>query len=434
MPVDDDTEVEIPAVTSAPPERSIRNINVNRSRPSDRREVPPVGSGMPRPSKSYSTVWLWIIAFVLLVVVGFLSIFLFRTTTVTVTPRTHTIVLEQGRSITAYPLSAAATGTLAYTIQTFDEEASDVVASQGTQRAERKASGSVTIVNEFSTDPVKLVKTTRFSTPDGLVFRAPEDISVPGMKGTTPGTITVTLVADAVGTKYNIGPVSRFSLPGLKGGAMYDKVYAKSSTAFSGGFSGDEPAVADAVKSSTIAALRTRLQDKVLANMKAQASVGTMFPSLAYVVFEDVPPTPEGTGQVRLSQKIHVQVPVFATQTFNKLLASTVSTDVENVSLTLIPKDGYTANIQSTTSTSYGSTPVTFTLSGNAQIVWDVDTAALASALVGKDQSAFQTVVNGFPSVQEARARVEPFWSKTFPSDPKKIKIIVTDPGASSNP
>jgi hypothetical protein len=359
---------------------------------------------------------------------------MFRTTTITVVPRVHTMVFDQTKSFTAYPVATAATGTLTYTVQTFDEQASDVVASKGTQHAERKASGSVTIVNEYSKDPVKLVKTTRFQTPDGLLFRAPEDITVPGMQGTSPGTITVTIVADAAGDKYNVGPTARFSLPGLKGGAMYDKVYARSTAAFSGGFSGDEPAVEDAVKSSTLAALKARLQDKVLADIKAKADIGAMFPSLAYVVFEDVPPAPEGTNQVRISQKIHVQVPVLPTQAFNRLLAGTVSSDTESATLSLVPGDGYTANIQSSSSTSYGSTPVTFSLSGNAKLIWQVDADALAQALSGKDQSAFQTVVNGFPSIQEAKARVEPFWSHAFPNDASKIKIIVKDPASAETP
>jgi hypothetical protein len=64
-----------------------------------------------------------------------------------------------------------------------------------------------------------------------------------------PGTVTVTFIADQAGDKYNIGPTGAFSLPGLQASAMYDKVYARSSAAFTGGFSGDEPTVAADVKS-----------------------------------------------------------------------------------------------------------------------------------------------------------------------------------------
>lgn len=432
---DDDTEVDVPETTApvSPPERSIRNIQVNRSQ-ADRREVPPVGSGMPANSKSRSTIWLWLIAGALLLVVGILAIFLFRTTTITVTPRTQTIVFDQTKSITAYPENSATAGSLTYTVQNFDQEESEVVASSGTVHAERKASGTITLVNAYSAEPVKLIKSTRFQSPDGLIFRAPEDISIPGMQGSNPGSINVTVVADQVGDKYNIAPVSKFTLPGLKGGAMYDKVYARSSTAFSGGFSGNEPAVQDSIKSAAIAAMRARLQEKVLQDLKSKADLGTMFPSLAYVTFEDAPSTVESDTQVRLHEKIHVLVPVFPTDAFNRMLASTVSADAENSTISLIPGSGFDANIQSTSSTAYGSTPVTFSLAGSADLRWVVDSNALTAALAGKDQSAFQTIVNGFPSIQEARARIEPFWKHTFPNDATKIKIIVKEPVAGNTP
>src|SRR4051812_21104296 len=68
------------------PERSIRNISVNRprtferaplERPIDRREVPPVGGGMPRPRSGNSSLWLWAIAAILLAVFAVLALFMF---------------------------------------------------------------------------------------------------------------------------------------------------------------------------------------------------------------------------------------------------------------------------------------------------------------------------------------------------------------------
>lgn len=438
-------EVEVPP--SREPEqreRSIRNINVTRQRPMergperpgidrpgmDRREVPPVGGGLPRRDGSRSSLWLWVVAAALLAILGVLALFMFRATTVTVTPRAHTIVFDASKSFVAYPASTAQPGTLTYTVQSFDVEDSEPVTAQGTTHAERKASGTVTLVNEYSAAPVHFVKTTRFQTPAGLVFRAPEDITIPGMKGNSPGTINVTLVADQAGDSYNIGPTARFTLPGLQGGPMYNKVYARSTSPFSGGFSGDEPNISADVRAGAIAAIQTRLRDKISEQLSTLGGKdGTVFPSFATVSYQDLPATAGAEGKTNLNQRAHVEVPVLPTQDFNRLVGGTVSADAQNAQLSLNPKQDFTASLVTSSDTpAYGSTPITFSLAGTAQLVWQVDNMTLAQALAGKDQSAFQTVVNGFPGVQEARARIEPFWQHTFPSDPKKIQVIIASP------
>ena len=442
-------EVEVPETIEVeqerPPERSIRNINVNRPRPAerpierpsmDRREVPPVGGGLPKPKRSGPSMWLWGIgAILVLAVIGLIALFVFRNTTITVTPRTQTIVFDATKNFTAYPSSGAAAGALTYTVQIFDLDESQAVPSTGSSHAEHKASGSVTVVNEYSTTPVRLLKTTRFQTPDGLIFRAPADITVPGMKGTAAGTVDVTLVADEAGQKYNIAPSPRFTLPGLKGGDMFNKVYARSSGSFSGGFSGEEARVSENDKNAAITAMKNKLQEKMTAQIQsAAASGGMLFPSLATVTYTEMPQAPATTpGQITLNERAHVQIPVFPSSDLNRAIASSVSADAENANITLIAKQGFGATLTGT-STSYGGSPVAFSLTGTAQLVWDVDTNAISQALAGKDQSAFQTVINGFPGVQEARARIEPFWQHTFPMDPKKIQVVVSEPSEVTNP
>jgi hypothetical protein len=371
---------------------------------------------------------LWIIAAVLLVAVAVFGLMMFRSTSVTVIPRAHTIVFDQTKNYTAYPASSAAQGALTYTVQTIDIDDSQPVTASGTTHAERKASGTVTVVNAYSADSVKLVKNTRFQSPSGLIFRAPADINVPGMRNGTPGSVNVTLVADQSGDKYNIVPTPKFTVPGLQGGPMYDKVYAMSSTAFTGGFSGDEPNVSDDVRSAAISAMQGRLKDKATQQLASLSSdSGTIFTSFAMVTYQDMPASAAtAQGQVNLNERAHVQVPVFPTQDLNRLIASSVSSDTQEATLTLNPKDGFGATILNATSTVVGSSPISFEFNGTAQIVWGVDGNALAQALAGKDQSAFQTIVNGFPAVQEARARIEPFWRHTFPSDPKDIKVMIS--------
>ena len=66
-------------------------------------------------------------------------------------------------------------------------------------------------------------------------------------------------------------------------------------------------------------------------------------------------------------------------------------------------------------------------LTGNAVLVWNVDAAALSISLAGREQGAFQGIINGFASIQEARARIEPFWKGTFPASTSDIKVDFAD-------
>ena len=83
------------------------------------------------------------------------------------------------------------------------------------------------------------------------------------------------------------------------------------------------------------------------------------------------------------------------------------------------------ALVESEEVTIFGSNILIFTLSGAAQLVWNVDAVALAEALAGKEEGAFQAIVAGFPGVEEARARVQPFWKNSFPENPADIRIKI---------
>jgi hypothetical protein len=409
------------------PERSIRNIPPPiRPRPraeADVRGIP------PRPPRRSSRKLLWIVAILCLAALGALALFVFRPTSVTVIPRTQPVTFDESAQFTAYPVGTAAAGTLSYSVITTDLEDSEVVAAQGSQHAEDKASGEVTVYNNYSASPVRLIKTTRFQTADGLIFRAPEDIVVPGKSAAGPGHINATVVADQAGTQYNVGP-AQFTLPGLKSNAaMYAGVSAKSTGAMSGGFVGDKPQTAPGARESAVADIRNRLESAAhtFADGSANAT-STVFSGLMQISYSDAPDTQEPGGGIRVHQKAHVVVPIFPADHFAAAIAQTVAADADSSAVMLVPGKAYAAHLVSVSSTTIGSDALNFSLSGAALLVWKVDASALQQALAGRNEAAFQTIVTGFPGIQEAHARIEPFWKKTFPTKPEDIKIYVESP------
>src|SRR3990167_11473072 len=175
-----------PAPSADLPEKTIRNIQVTsplrtKSRVGlDLREPVPPGAG-----GRFGRVWLWGGVVLALLVLGAIALVALRPTSVTVIPRSHTVLFDETAQFTAYPAQASTAGTLLFTIETSTFEDSQVVPAQGVERVEDKASGTITVYNDYSTAPQKLVKNTRFQTPEGLVFRAPAEVIIPGRSATT---------------------------------------------------------------------------------------------------------------------------------------------------------------------------------------------------------------------------------------------------------
>lgn len=123
-------------------------------------------------------------------------------------------------------------------------EISKSVASSGSKAvSNQKARGMITIYNEYDSNPQSLVATTRFLAEDGKLFRLVSATTIPGMSKVDnqmkPGSVEAQVVADQPGEEYNIGP-SKFKIPGFEksGGNKYDKFYASSEKAMTGGGNG----------------------------------------------------------------------------------------------------------------------------------------------------------------------------------------------------
>jgi hypothetical protein len=339
------------------------------------------------------------------------------------------VLFEPLNHFTAYPEATAASGTLSFILETSDIEDSAVVPTSGSTHVEERASGTIVVVNDYSTQVVKLIKNTRFASSEGLIFRAPADIVVPGKKGATPGEISVTVIADQVGEEYNVAAQTRWTLPGLKSDSgMYAKVYARSAAPMRGGFSGERPGTEPGALEAARAEVRDRLDEKARASVRSRVdAAGVTFPGLLHIVYESLPDTDEAGGGLRIHERAHIELPVFPADLFAHVVAESVSADAEAGGITLKAGSGLTAGLIATEASLSGQ-PLDFTLEGGAQLIWIVDSVVLAETLAGRDEAAFETVINSFPTIQEAHARIEPFWESSFPADPSDIKIRIEEP------
>lgn len=413
-------------------EKSIRNISVSARRtaltqrmPSqDQRQRPDAQpTTKSRSKRTFPLIAGLGVVLILSAIIALVLIF-GNTTKVTITPRVQQVNFDPATTFTAYPKGNSDSTGMEYVTDSFTLEESKTVAANGVEKAEDRASGSVTVFNAYSDKPTRLIKNTRFESPDGLVFRIPASIEVPGKKGSTPGQITVTVFADQAGAQYNIGPTERFTVPGLKSTPeMYSGIYARSTTAFDGGFSGDKPAVLPATLEAARAELRSILQSKIQERIKNID--GTAFLALTNIQYESSPTIADPVGGAKVTEKARVTVPVFSTPNFATAIAQAVSADAGSSEVSLRPQGELIAQF-SGNAPELGTAPINFSLRGSALIVWNVDAAAVRDALAGKEQSAFKPIIANFAGVKDAEAR-PPFWTSKFPSA-DNIEVVIVDP------
>ncbi len=110
---------------------------------------------------------------------------------------------------------------------TLEESRDFSVGEEGSTEVPAKAGGMVTIYN-ISNRAQPLVATTRLLTPDGVLFRIDDGVTVPA-----GSTVVVMAHADEEGIDGEVGPTS-FTIPGLNS-TRQKEVYAESTEPMTGG-------------------------------------------------------------------------------------------------------------------------------------------------------------------------------------------------------
>ncbi len=122
----------------------------------------------PGSHKKSKKKWLYVLGFLvfaglLIGVSGF-----FKSATIEVTPKQETKSINESFSAKK-DLAGVGLGFQIVTTSKDVEKSVDPKDVTSEQKVERKAKGTIVIYNDFGTAPQKLIATTRFETPEGLV-------------------------------------------------------------------------------------------------------------------------------------------------------------------------------------------------------------------------------------------------------------------------
>lgn len=303
------------------------------------------------------------------------------------------------------------------------------VEPEGTRRVERKATGTIIVYNNFSSAPQRLIKNTRFETPEGKIYRIPESIVVPGQKKeqskTIPGSTETSIFADQPGAEYNSG-LTDFTVPGFKESAeRYAGFYARSKTPLTGGFVGLAPFAPPEQVAAARSALRATLEEKLHAEVAQKVSADSFVFSAGYA-FTAVSVSEEETEdkKIGVEERGTLTALVFSREAFARYLARRI----------LLRYDGAPVSFEKPENLSFsflnkadfgkgGEQNVLFGLNGKGTIVWTLDNAALAEALAGKTKDETAAVLAEYPAIERSQVIIRPFWKKAFPENAARITI-----------
>ena len=397
------------------------------------REIPLDEELEMEKTKKSRFLFKFIISFLILVLLGaFGAVMLNRISTaaVNISPYKETLAVDSRLRARAN----TTTDGLPFEIAQLSAEESGLITATGITSGGQRASGKITVYNNYGSAPQKLIANTRFETSDGKVYRIKGAISVPGM-----GVLEATVYADQAGEEYNIGP-SDFTLPGLKGGPRFEKVFAKSKTTMSGGSSGNSRIVNKEDIESVKAAVNEKLKNRLTETLSKQKPEGyVLFADAVKIEYAENPDNPkvgDSSGRsMAFKTKGSATGYLFKKDALAKALADDSSGDLKKAPKNeTVAVDNVEALDFSLISADAKNKEITVRLKGDADFVWTVDTAKLLEEIINYKGKDYTSVFQNYPAIEKAAIVQSPKWWPRFPKDKSKIKINIETSKATTTP
>lgn len=322
----------------------------------------------------------------------------------------------------------SADGDLSFDLIVISGEEKETVIASEEKQATATAHGTVVLYNNFSTVPQKLDINTRLEGSNGKIYKTARAITVPGMTGTTPGSVEVVVNGSEAGVGYNSDPLD-FKVFGFKGTPKYEKFYGRSKGALTGGFKGLSHVVSAADKETAVKSLTEKLRVKLLQKATDQIPTGfILFKDAIYLDIED------GKNIDLLSSTTELPITLKGTLYGAILEEGELS---KEISTSLVDKNEevYVSNLKDLVFKLAGPTEslkdaktINFSLSGSAKIVWKVNTVKLLGDLLGKSKKDFNQILLQYKNIEGAHLSLSPVWNRTIPDKADDVKININYP------
>ena len=384
----------------------------------------------PEKISKNSQVFLWIISAISLAGLIFLASSFFSTASITITPKSKIISLDD-----TYQTSAKTEfNCLHFQVMTINKTASKNLDTDGESYVEKKASGQAVVYNNYSQIKQRLINNTRLQSTDGLIYRIQQSVDIPGYKiinGTkVPGSIVVGIVADVAGDKYNMKVSDLkgdFKIPGFQGSTKYSLFYGRLSADLTGGFTGNMKKVSDEKLTASRNEMKDSLKTEILKEMYEQKPQQFLIlKDNYYINYTDGDNSQTNDAQYTITETATVNAIMFDESALAQTFAKDKIKDFNNKEVDILAPENILSTILSSSTVPWTESVLRFKFSGQVEIVWKYDPVAILNMVVGQNKSIINDLVNNTfkNSIESIKASIRPQFKQSFPEKSSKIKII----------
>ncbi len=285
-----------------------------------------------------------------------------------------------------------------------------------------KASGTVTLSNNQTTAQT-LIATTRLLSPDKVLFRLRQTVSIPA-RGKLE---QVAVIADQAGEASAIGP-TKFTIPGLRAN-LQDKVYAESTEPMRRAEKPGSKVTAvdldDARKSLT-----ELLVPQALAKLREQLPAAER--SWTVVYKSETPKAessvPAGTTATEFTYSVTVKVVAvfYDPQVLRDRVLAESQADLSSGRKILSIEEQSLAVGVGATSVEEKTASLTVKFLAKVSIT-DAERAFSKADLLGRTAEEVQNYFASVPGVRNAQVEMSPFWVNTVPTVESHITIEIKE-------
>lgn len=300
-------------------------------------------------------------------------------------------------------------------------------AATGKKQVEKKAGGKIIIYNSYSSNSQPLVAGTRFQAPDGKIFKLTERIIVPGAQVVegkiVSSNIEAVVEAGQSGSQYNIGPISRFSIPGFQSTPKEQGFYAESKEAFKGGFIGEAayPTDEDIKKSKEKA--EKDIKDYVDSYLSFQIPPEFKFIEASRqfnIIKEEV--------NVNTDEKGNFSVFVEGESSAIGFREADLISLIEKTAQANLGESFKIKNYQleyGVGRADFKKGQISFAVDFKGVFEEPVDAESFKQKILGKGEKELKTLISSFPNIQKTTVSFWPFWVKKAPDNIKRVIVEV---------
>lgn len=380
----------------------------------------PVGYSQFKEEKKRSGCVLWFIAIICVIalVVGIGG--LFTEATITIAPKTF-----EGTIDMTLPLSQTKTPTgvsFATATKTFTEEV--VVPATGISDKETYATGTVRFYNSTSASKT-IQKGSVIISSTQKEYKTVKNITIPAIKGKTPGQSDVQVTAMVAGAESN-NDLDDFVFQ--KPGKATTGITIRSVTAITGGAIGKDALADPAAINQAGETLKAKFSNsEILMKRMAEEIPDTtmvlpvVFPTSTPVVTTEA----NHTDGVHVIAKETVVIILVDKSEIARALGNNLQAP-EGIKLTLNSFEGLTVTTSSISANLPIPTTIQVRITGTTTVTGSIDESQIVTKIRGSYRTTAKKVLSENLEIDSFQIRMRPFWRRTLPSQPDDISVVKT--------